>query len=91
MQEEVTYHVLTIYCDNTSKINISMNTMMHEKTKHISIKYHYLREKVQEKQVRLEYVKSKEKIVDIFTNPLHKDDFVYLIGRLGALPISKIH
>ena len=45
---------------------------------HISIKYHYLREKVQEKQVRLDYVKSKEKFDDIFTKPFPKEAFEYL-------------
>lgn len=65
--------------------------MMHANTKHISMKYHYLRGKVQEKQVRLEYVKSKEKIANIFTNPFPKDAFEYIRGKLGVLPLSKIH
>lgn len=90
MQEEV-IELVTICCDNTSAINISEKLVMHEKTKHISIKYHYLREKVQEKKVRIEYVKSKEPIVDIFTNPLPKDVFKYLRGKMGVLSLSKIH
>ena len=49
-----------IYCDNTSAINISKNPMMHSKTKHIAIKYHFVRELVQDKEVRLEYVNKKE-------------------------------
>ena len=60
MKKDIT-KLVTIYFDNTSEINISKNPMMHEKKKHISIKYLYLREQVQEKQARLEYVKSKEK------------------------------
>ena len=71
------------------KINISKNLVMHPKTKHISMKYHYLREKVQYKQVRLEYVKSKEKIVDIFTKSLPKDAFEYLRGKLGSFSYPK--
>ena len=62
---------VVIYCDNTvSEINISKNSVMHSKTKHIAIKYHFLRELVQNKAVKLEYVNTKEKIVDIFTKPL---------------------
>lgn len=53
---------------------------MHAKTKHISIKYHYLRDQVQEKKVRLKYVNSKEKIADIFTKSFPKDAFEYLRG-----------
>ena len=80
-----------IYCDNTSAINISKNPMMHTKTKHISIKYHFLRELVQDKEVRLEYVNTKEQIVDIFTKPLPKDAFPYLRGKLGVIPLSEAH
>ncbi|MDF3686364.1 Ty1/Copia family ribonuclease HI, partial [Enterobacter hormaechei] len=50
---------LVIYYDNTSPINKSKNLVMHTKTKHIAIKYHFLRELVQDKEVRLEYVNTK--------------------------------
>ena len=78
-------------CDNTSAINISKNPMMHTKTKHIAIKYNYLREFVQYREVRLEYVNTKEKIVDIFTKPLPKDAFLYLRGKLGFIPLFEAH
>jgi hypothetical protein len=61
-----------IYYDNTSSIDISKNPIMHAKTKHIPIKYHFSREQVNEKNVRLEYVGSKEKITYTFTKPLPK-------------------
>ena len=51
MKEEITESVI-LYCDNTSAINISNNPMMHIKTKHIAIKYHYLIELVQDKEVK---------------------------------------
>jgi hypothetical protein len=47
---------ITIYCDNKSVINISKNLVMHSKTKHITIKYHFLWEQVAEKNIRVEYV-----------------------------------
>ena len=59
MKQEIK-DMLVIYCDNTSAINISKNVVMHTKTKHIAIKYHFLRELVQDKEVRLEYVNTKE-------------------------------
>lgn len=83
---------VVIFYDNTNAINISKNPVMHTKTKHISIKYHSLRELVQDKEVRLEYVNTKEQIVDIFTKPLPKDAFFfYLRGKLGVIPLSKVH
>ena len=51
---------------------------MHTKTKDIVIKYHYIRESVQDKEMKMEYVNSKEKIADIFTKPLPKDAHEYI-------------
>jgi hypothetical protein len=61
---------IPIYCDNTSAINISKEPVMHSKMKHIPIKYHFLREQVAEKNIRVEYVGTKEQVADIFTKPL---------------------
>ena len=61
---------ITIFCDNTSSIDISKNLVMHSKTRHISIKYHFIREQVAENNINLEYVGKKEQISDIFTKPL---------------------
>ena len=63
--------------------------MMHTKTKHIVIKYPYLRELVQDKEVKMEYVNTKEKIIDIFTKALPKDAHEYLRGKMGVIPLSK--
>ena len=46
---------------------------------------------MQDKEVRLEYVNTKEQIVDIFTKPLPKDAFLYLRSKLGVIPLSSIH
>ena len=83
--------LVVIYCDNTSAINISKNLVMHSKTKHIAIKYHLLRELVQEKEVRLEYFNTNEQVANIFTKPLPKDAFLYLRGKLGVIPLSIVH
>ena len=88
MREEI-IELVILYCDNTSVINISKNLVMHTKTKHIVIKYHYLRELVQDKEVKMEYVNTKEQIVDIFTKPLPTDAHEYLRGKLGVIPLSK--
>jgi hypothetical protein len=69
---------IPIYCDNTSAINISKNPVMHSKTKHIPIKYHFLWEQVAEKNIRVEYVGTKEQVEDIFNKPLPRQAFEYL-------------
>ena len=87
MKEEITEPMI-VYCDNTSAINISNNPVMHAKTKHIAIKYHYVRELVEDKQVKMKYINSKEQIADIFKKSLPKDAFEYLRGKLGVKPLS---
>ena len=62
---------------------------MHAKTKHIAIKYHYVRELVEDKQVKMEYVSSKEQIANIFTKALPKDAFEYLRSKLGVIRLAK--
>ena len=61
MKEEV-IEPMILYCDNTISINISKNPVMHAKTKHIGIKYHYVREPVEDKKVKMEYFNSKEQM-----------------------------
>eukprot|EP00253_Pinus_taeda_P013351 PITA_13351 len=50
---------IPMFYDNIGAINISKNPIMHSKTKHISIKYHFVREKVAEKNIKLEYADTK--------------------------------
>jgi hypothetical protein len=69
---------IPILCDNTSAINISKNLVMHSKTKHIPIKFHFLWEQVTKNNIKLEYIGTKEHIVDIFTKPLPRETFEYL-------------
>jgi hypothetical protein len=82
---------IPIYCDNTSAINISKNLVMHSKTKHIPIKYHFLWEQVAEKNIRVEYVSTKEQVADIFTKPLPGEAFEYLHERLGVISTTKMN
>jgi hypothetical protein len=77
--------LIPIHCDNTSAISVSKNLVLHSKTKHIPIKYHFLREKVTNRVVQLNYIPSTEQIVDIFTKPLAATPFEYLRQKLGVI------
>jgi hypothetical protein len=79
---------IPIHCDNTSAISVSKNHVFHSKSKHIPIKYHFLREHVTNTIVSLHYIPSKDQIVDIFTKPLTKYQFEYLRHKLGVTPLS---
>jgi hypothetical protein len=79
----------TIYSDNTSAISLSKNPAQHSKSKHIPIKYNYLSDQAENKNIKLEYVPTQEQVADIFTKPLSIDVFEYIRKRLGvvSLPI----
>jgi hypothetical protein len=76
---KVTYtDPIPLHCHNTSAISVSKNPVLHSKTKHIPIKYHFLKENVTNRVVQLNYIPSMEQIIDIFTKPLVKTPFEYL-------------
>ena len=59
-----------IYCDNQSCVKLSENPVFHDKSKHIEIKYHYIRDMVQRGVVKLQYVATDEQVADVLTKPL---------------------
>jgi hypothetical protein len=70
--------LIPILCDITSAISISKNKVMHSKTIHIPIKFHFLQEQVTEKNIKLEYIGTKEHNSYMFTKPLPREIFEYL-------------
>jgi hypothetical protein len=76
---------ITIHCDNQSCMKLSENPVFHDRSKHIEIKYHYIRDMVQRKIVHVQYLPTHEQIADIFTKPLAKTKFEYFRERLGLV------
>jgi hypothetical protein len=73
---KVTYiDPIPLHYDNTSAISLSKNPVLHSKSKHIPIKYHFLREQVTNRIVQVNYIPSTEHIADIFTKPLASTPF----------------
>jgi hypothetical protein len=64
-----------VHCDNTSTIQLSENNVHHDRTKHIDIKYHYIRELVKDKFIEINWVQSSDQLADILTKPLTKVPF----------------
>ena len=62
--------MMSVFCDNTSAINLSKNPVWHSKSKHIEILYHFIRDLVEDKVVCLEFIHTKNHKADIFTKPL---------------------
>lgn len=65
-----------LYCDNQGAIALSNNPVQHQRSKHIDVRYHFIREAIQNGKVQLFYVPSEENIADVFTKPVtrHKNE-----------------
>ena len=59
-----------IECDNQSYIKLSQNPVFHDRSKHIEIRYHFIKDYVQRGVVQLQYVPTDEQVVDILTKDL---------------------
>ena len=79
------YDCMPIFCDNTSAINLIKNPIHQSRTKHIDIKYHFIRDLVQKGEISVNYVCSKKQIPDIFTKVLPLDQFIHLRSKLGMI------
>ena len=66
---------ILIKCDNTSAINLSRNLIQHSRMKHIEIRHHFIRDHVQNKDIILKFIPTKNLLADIFIKPLNVDRF----------------
>ncbi|XP_015168566.1 uncharacterized mitochondrial protein AtMg00810-like [Solanum tuberosum] len=73
-----------IMCDNSSAVSISKNPVFHGRTKHIKIKFHFIREVQQSNEVLLVHCSSQNQLADIFTKSLPKERFEDLRQRIGV-------
>ncbi|GKF29598.1 hypothetical protein Tco_0095940, partial [Tanacetum coccineum] len=76
------YNQIPIYCDSKSAIAISCNPVQHSKTKHIDIRYHFIKEHVEKGTVEIYFVGTKYQLADLFTKALPKERFKYLVHRI---------
>jgi hypothetical protein len=77
-----------VFCDNNSSIMLSKNHVFHKKTKHIDTRYHFIRELVNNKEICLEFCRSKDQVADIFIKSLARDAFQYLRSSLGVYTVT---
>ena len=76
---------MVVYCDNFSASDIFKNPVQHSKTKHIEIRYHFIRDLVERKIVCLEYIPTERQNTDIFTKPFDRSKFETLRQVIGVI------
>ena len=73
---------MKLYCDNKLAINIAHNLIQHDRTKHIEVDRHFIKEKLEEGVVCMSYVPSKHQLVDILTKGLNSSMLHDLVFKL---------
>ncbi|KAJ9541114.1 hypothetical protein OSB04_027620 [Centaurea solstitialis] len=74
---------IPIYCDSKSAIAITCNPVQHTRTKHIDIRYHFIKDHVERGTIELYFVNTEYQLADLFTKPLDEKRFNFLISKLG--------
>ncbi|GKB03368.1 hypothetical protein Tco_0831457 [Tanacetum coccineum] len=82
------FNKIPLYCDNKSVIALCCNNVQHSRAKHIDVRYHFIKEQVENGIVGLYFVQTEYQLADIFTKPLPRERFNFLIEKLGMRSMS---
>lgn len=74
--------------DNKSTISLSKNPVFHDRSKHILIRYHFIRECVEQGRIGIDYVRTNDPLADILTKALGRIVFPELQRRIGMTEIT---
>jgi hypothetical protein len=74
-----------ILCGNHRCIKMIENLLFHDRSKHIEIHYHYIRDMVQRGALKLQYISTDEQVADVLTKPLSRVKFEYFRDNLGIV------
>ena len=81
----------TVLCDNNSTIKLSKNPVMHGRSKHIDVRFHFLRDLTREGVVELKHCGTQEQVANIMTKPLKLDVFLKLRELLGVSVVPRVN
>ena len=78
---------MKLYCDNKAAISIAQNPVQHDRTKHVEIDRHFIKEKIDSGAVCMPFVSTTQQIADIFTKGLFRPSFELFVSKLGMIDI----
>ncbi|GJW17413.1 retrovirus-related pol polyprotein from transposon TNT 1-94 [Tanacetum coccineum] len=77
------FNKIPMYCDNKSAIALCCNNVQHSRSKHIDIRFHFIKEHVENGVIKLYFVNTEYQLADIFTKALGRERIEFLINKLG--------
>nr|GEW60533.1 copia protein [Tanacetum cinerariifolium] len=82
------FNKIPMYCDNKSVIGLCCNNVQNSRSKHIDIRYHFIKEHVENGVIELYFVNMEYQLADLFTKALGKDRIEFLINKLGMRSLT---
>nr|GEW41855.1 hypothetical protein [Tanacetum cinerariifolium] len=77
------FNKILVYCDNKSVIALCCNNVQHSRSNHIDIRYHFIKEQVENGVIELYFINTEYQLADLFTKALVRDRIEFLINKLG--------
>nr|GFA71842.1 retrovirus-related Pol polyprotein from transposon TNT 1-94 [Tanacetum cinerariifolium] len=82
------FNKFPMYCDNKSAIALCCNNVQHSRSKHIDIRYHFIKEQVENGVIELYFVNTEYQLADLFTKALGRDRIEFLTNKLGMRSLT---
>ena len=74
--------------DSKSALALAKNSVSHERSKHIRVRYHFIRGCLEEGSIKVSYINTKDQLADLLTKPLGRIKFLELCSRTGMVQLS---